>query len=296
MIQGMSGLMSITGLPDGAPGGMPMKVGVAGSDVLCGLYAAIGVLAALAHRDRTGSGQHIDLALLDVQVAALANQALNYLVSGQPPGRLGNAHPNIVPYEVFQAADDHFILAVGNDGQFRRFCEVAGRPDLSVDLRFATNPARVQNRAVLVPLLADVIAVRRRADWLTALEAAGVPCGPINTLDQVFDDAQVRARGLRLDLPYGDGGTAPSVACPIKLSVTPAVPEQGPPRTRGADGRRPRRDPRPRRRRTRPPARRGGNLNRTRVVSVGSATLRRSDSKLTGAGGGPRMDTRSAGP
>jgi glutaryl-CoA transferase len=230
MIQGMSGLMSITGLPDGAPGGMPMKVGVAISDVLCGLYAAIGVLAALAHRDRTGRGQHIDLALLDVQVAALANQALNYLVSGRPPGRLGNAHPNIVPYEVFQAADGHFILAVGNDGQFRRFCEVAGRPDLSVDLRFATNPARVENRAVLVPLLADVIAVRRRADWLTALEAAGVPCGPINTLDQVFDDSQLGARGLRLDLPYGDGGTAPSVACPIKLSVTPAVPEQGPPR------------------------------------------------------------------
>ena len=194
MIQGMSGLMSITGLPDGAPGGMPMKVGVAVFDVLCGLYAAIGVLAALAHRDRTGRGQHIDLALLDVQVAALANQALNYLVSGRPPGRLGNAHPNIVPYEVFQAADGHFILAVGNDGQFRRFCEVAGRPDLSVDLRFATNPARVENRAVLVPLLADVIAVRRRADWLTALEAAGVPCGPINTLDQVFDDSQLGGR------------------------------------------------------------------------------------------------------
>ena len=230
MIQGMSGLMSITGAADGVPGAGPIKVGVAVSDILCGLYATIAVLAALAHRDRSGRGQAIDLALLDVQVAALANQALNYLVAGRPPGRLGNAHPNIVPYEVFAAADGHFILAVGNDGQFVRFCEIAGIAELADDPRFATNPARVEFRETLIPILAGIIASRSREDWLRALDAAGVPCGPINDIAQVFADQQVQARHLRIDLPVSGGGTVPSVACPINFSATPVTYERAPPR------------------------------------------------------------------
>lgn len=230
LVQGMSGLMSITGEPDSVPGGGPVKVGVAISDVFTGLYAVIAILAALAHRDRTGEGQQIDLALLDVQLAVLANQALNYLVSGRAPGRLGNAHPNIVPYQAFAAEDGYLILAVGNDSQFKRFCDVAGRPGLATDPRFATNPARVANREELVRIVAEMMRTRSRDAWLAALHGAGVPCGPINTIEQVFDDPQVVSRGLRLDLPLGSGnGTAPSVANPIKYSATPLSYEAAPP-------------------------------------------------------------------
>jgi crotonobetainyl-CoA:carnitine CoA-transferase CaiB-like acyl-CoA transferase len=236
LIQGMSGLMSITGEPDSAPGGKPVKVGVAVTDVLAGLYAVIAIQGALAHRATTGEGQHIDIALLDVQAAALANQALNYLVSGRAPGRLGNAHPNIVPYEAFQTSDGHIILAVGNDGQFARFCEVAGRRELADDERFATNPSRVENRDVLIPILGDLMRARSSADWLAALERAGVPCGPINDIEQLFADPQVRARGLQIAIPgrdqaAEDGELAqPGVASPIHFSETPIQYELPPPR------------------------------------------------------------------
>jgi crotonobetainyl-CoA:carnitine CoA-transferase CaiB-like acyl-CoA transferase len=234
LIQGMSGLMSITGAPDGEAGGGPMKVGVAVSDVLAGLYATIGILAAVAHAARTGEGQHIDIALFDAQVAALANQALNHLVSGTVPQRLGNAHPNIVPYQTFAAGDGPLIVAVGNDGQFARFCGVIGRREWAADPRFATNPERVRHRDVLIPLIAAAMAVRPRAHWLAALAAAGVPCGPIHTIAEAFNTDQAIARGLRLDLPYGGGGSAPAVACPIRLSATEVAYERGPPRL-GAD-------------------------------------------------------------
>jgi crotonobetainyl-CoA:carnitine CoA-transferase CaiB-like acyl-CoA transferase len=225
LIQAMGGLMSVTGEPDGAP----MKVGVAVTDVLTGMYAATAVLAALAHRDRTGRGQRVDLALLDVQVAMLANQAESFLASGQPPGRLGNAHPSIVPYQAFATRDGHLVLAIGNDGQFARFCEVAGRPELARDPRFATNAARVQHRAELVEALAPLLAAREGRAWIDALEAAGVPCGPINDLAQVFDDPQVRHRGLRVEIPDPRCGTVPVVASPIRLSRTPVRHETPPP-------------------------------------------------------------------
>lgn len=219
MIQALGGLMSITGQPDETPGGEPMKVGVAITDLFTGLYGTVAILAALRARDRSGQGQHIDLALLDVQVATLANQAMNYLVGGQAPERLGNAHPNIVPYQAFAAADGHIILAVGNDDQFRRFCEVAEHPELAADPRYAKNAERVANRETLLPRIADLIAAQPRAFWLERLEAVGVPCGPINTLDEVFDDPQVQARGLRRDYPRADGSTVPGVASPIRYSA-----------------------------------------------------------------------------
>ncbi|HZY05870.1 MAG TPA: CaiB/BaiF CoA-transferase family protein [Anaeromyxobacteraceae bacterium] len=229
IVQGMGGLMSITGEPDGVPGGGPMKVGVAIADLLTGMYAATAVLAALAERDRTGRGAHVDLALLDVQVAMLANQAMSYLVAGEPPGRLGNAHPTIVPYQAFRTAGGHMILAVGNDGQFLRFCEVAGRPELARDERFATNAARVRHRAALVPLVESILLARPAAEWIEALEAAGVPCGPINDLAQVFADPQVRHRGMRVELPHPLAGTVPLVASPIRLSGAPAAQVAPPP-------------------------------------------------------------------
>jgi len=232
LIQGMSGLMSVTGEPDGVPGGGPVKVGVALSDILTGLYGVIGIMGALEHRNRTGQGQHVDLALLDVQVATMANQASNYLISGNAPGRLGNAHPNIVPYQAFKTADGHIILAVGNDSQFKKFCAVLGRRDLAEDERFATNKGRVMNRDVLVPFLAEVLEERKSADWLSSLEAVAVPCGPINTLDQVFDDPQVQARQLKVDLPHPTGGSVPQVANPIKFSGTP-LDYKAPPPTLG---------------------------------------------------------------
>jgi crotonobetainyl-CoA:carnitine CoA-transferase CaiB-like acyl-CoA transferase len=229
LIQAMGGLMSVTGEPDGAPGGGPMKVGVAITDLLTGMYAATAVLAALAHRDRSGRGQRIDLALLDVQVAALANQGAGFLASGRVPDRLGNAHPSIVPYQAFATADGHAVLAVGNDGQFERLCEVAGRPDLARDERFRTNAARVQHRGELVAALAPLLASRPTAAWVAALEAAGVPCGPINDLAQVFDDPQVRHRGMRVEAPHPIAGTVPMVGSPIRLSATPVSHEAPPP-------------------------------------------------------------------
>ncbi|WP_368055000.1 CaiB/BaiF CoA transferase family protein [Saccharospirillum sp.] len=214
MIQGMGGLMSVTGEPDGTP----MKVGVALTDILTGLYAANAVQAALHYRARTGLGQHIDLALLDVQVATMANQAMNYLATGNSPGRLGNAHPNIVPYQAFATADGYLILAVGNDGQFQRFCEVAGRPDLSADERFATNQARVAHREQLLPVIIERMKTQTRDWWLDKLEAVSVPCGPINSLEQVFADPQVQARELKRELNQPELGKVPSVANPIRFS------------------------------------------------------------------------------
>ena len=234
MIQGIGGLMSITGEPDQRAGGGPMKVGVAVADIFTGLYATIAILGALAHRDRTGEGQQIDLALLDTQVAVLANQAMNYLVTGAAPQRLGNAHPNIVPYQVFAASDGHFIVAVGNETQYARLCEVLGRPDLASDQRFATNAARVNNRDEIVAILQRVFETHTMREWLDALERVGVPCGPINTVADVFADPQVQARGLRLDLPHPTIGSVPSVANPIKYSATPLSYRSAPP-TLGAD-------------------------------------------------------------
>ncbi|AFK56556.1 CaiB/BaiF CoA transferase family protein [Tistrella mobilis] len=221
MIQAMGGLMSVTGEPDEVPGGGPVKVGVALVDVMTGLYATIGVLAALAHRERTGAGQYIDLALLDVSVATLANQAMNYLVSGKAPGRMGNAHPNIVPYQAFATQDGHLVLAIGNDEQFRRFAAEAGHPDWGTDPRFATNAQRVANRAALVPLVAGAVATRTTDDWIAALESKAVPCGPINTLDRVFADPQVQARGLARQIAHPALGSVPTVANPLNLSATP---------------------------------------------------------------------------
>lgn len=221
LIQGLGGLMSITGRPDGEEGGGPMKAGVALTDILTGLYAANAILAALAWRDRSGEGQYIDLALLDVQVACLANQAANYLATGRSPGRLGNAHPNIVPYQDFPTADGYMILAIGNDGQFARFCAETGRPELAGDLRFATNAERVKNRGTLIPLLKQLTVMRTTAVWIAALESLAVPCGPINTLADVFADPQVLARGLNVTIPHPLAGTVPLVANPMKLSATP---------------------------------------------------------------------------
>lgn len=229
MIQGLGGLMSLTGRPEGEEGAGPMKVGVALTDILTGLYATVGVLAALNQREQSGVGQHIDVALLDVQVACLANQAMNYLTTGVSPTRLGNAHPNIVPYQDFPSADGNFILAVGNDGQFRKFCEVAGVANLADDPRFVTNKARVAHRAELIPLLRQATVFKTTAQWIELLEKAGVPCGPINDLQQVFADPQVQARGLRLDLPNALGSSTPQVASPLRLSVTPVAYRSAPP-------------------------------------------------------------------
>lgn len=229
MIQGLGGLMSLTGRPEGEEGAGPMKVGVALTDILTGLYATVGVLAALNQREQSGLGQHIDVALLDVQVACLANQAMNYLATGAAPKRLGNAHPNIVPYQDFPSADGNFILAVGNDGQFRKFCEVAGIANLADDPRFVTNKARVAHRAELIPLLRQATVFKTTSQWIELLEKAGVPCGPINDLQQVFADPQVQARGLRLDLPNALGSSTPQVASPLRLSATPVAYRSAPP-------------------------------------------------------------------
>lgn len=220
MVQGLGGLMSLTGQPDGNEGAGPVKVGVALTDVLTGLYASIAILAALQYREREGVGQYIDTALLDVQVACLANQALNYLTTGRAPQRLGNAHPNIVPYQSFPTADGDFILTVGNDGQFRKFAQVAGKPEWADDPRFATNRARVEHRTELIPLIRQVTVFKTSAQWLSDLEAVGVPCGPINDLAQVFADPQVIARGLKVEMPHAVG-SVPQVASPLRLSASP---------------------------------------------------------------------------
>ncbi|MGI9274761.1 MAG: CaiB/BaiF CoA transferase family protein [Endozoicomonas sp.] len=225
MIQGMSGLMSITGEPDG----MPVKVGVALADVMTGLNACSAIQAALLARHRTGKGQHIDLSLMDCTVNALANQAMNYLATGESPQRLGNAHPNIVPYQAFATQDGHLILAVGNDGQFQRFCEVSGKPDLASDARFKTNKGRVENRNQLIPEVAAIMASQASSWWIEQLESASVPCGPINTLEEVFNDPHVQSRDMQVTLPHSEGGTVPSVASPLRFSETPVVYRHGPP-------------------------------------------------------------------
>ena len=229
LIQGMGGLMSITGERDDQPGGGPQKAGVAITDLMTGMYATVAVLAALTHRDRSGEGQHIDMALLDTQVAMLANVGSNYLNSGKAPKRWGNAHANIVPYQTFACLDGHIIVATGNDGQYRKFVEAGGHPELAHDERFATNPLRVQNRDALVPLLAEMVKEKRRDDWIALLEAAGVPCGPINELDEVFADEQVRAREMEIALPHPEAGEVKLVRSPMKLSATPATSAMAPP-------------------------------------------------------------------
>ncbi|MEE4081469.1 CaiB/BaiF CoA transferase family protein [Pseudomonas viridiflava] len=229
MIQGLGGLMSLTGRPDGDEGGGPVKVGVALTDILTGLYSTTAILAALAHRDQSSVGQYIDMALLDVQVACLANQAMNYLTTGVAPKRLGNAHPNIVPYQDFPTADGDFILTVGNDSQFRKFAEVAGQSQWATDPRFLTNKLRVANRGELIPLIRQATVFKTTAQWVDELEAAGVPCGPVNDLAQVFDDPQVLARGLAIELPHALGGRVAQVASPIRLSETPVEYRRAPP-------------------------------------------------------------------
>jgi crotonobetainyl-CoA:carnitine CoA-transferase CaiB-like acyl-CoA transferase len=229
LIQGMGGLMSITGRQDGEPGSGPQKVGVAVTDILTGLYASNAILAALAHREVSGVGQYIDLALLDVQIASLANQTMNYLATGTAPVRMGNAHPNIVPYQDFPTADGAMILTVGNDVQFTKLALVAGHAEWAVSPLFATNKARVANRAAFVEAFTAVSVTRTTRDWIAALEAAGVPCGPINTLTEVFADPQVVARGMEIRMDHATGTSVPLVANPIRMSATPPEYRRAPP-------------------------------------------------------------------
>ena len=229
IFQGMGGLMSITGERDGQPGAGPQKVGIAITDVLTGMYASVGILAALTHRERTGEGQYIDCALLDTIIAFNANQIVSYFCSGRIPIRYGNAHAQVVPYEVFPTSDGHIILAIGNDGQFQRFCEIAGAPGLAEEPRFKTNSQRIVHRAELIPLIAEIMRARSKQEWIEALEAATVPCGPINNMKEVFEDPQVKHRGLRIDMPHPQGGTAPVVASPMRLSQTPVEYRFAPP-------------------------------------------------------------------
>jgi len=229
IIQGMGGLMSITGERDDLPGGGPQKAGVAIADLMTGMYATIAVLAALTHRDRTGAGQYIDMALLDVQVAMLANVGSNYLASGTAPKRWGNAHANIVPYQTFATADGHIIVAAGNDAQYRKFVQAGECPELATDARFLSNPQRVELRDTLVPLLAEMVRKKTKAEWLALLESAGVPCGPINNLDEVFSDPQVEARGCAIELEHPAANRVKLVASPMRLSATPVQYDKAPP-------------------------------------------------------------------
>jgi crotonobetainyl-CoA:carnitine CoA-transferase CaiB-like acyl-CoA transferase len=228
LFQGMGGLMSITGERDDRGGG-PQKVGIAVSDVLGGMYASLAITAALAWRERSGEGQWIDLSLFDTIIAFTANQSLNYWCSGVVPRRHGNAHANLVPYQVFAAQDDDIVLAIGNDAQFAEFCRVARRPELSEDPRFRTNPDRIRNRETLVPVVESIVRERASGDWISALTAAGVPCGPINDLKQVFEDPQVLHRGLRVAIPHPSGVRCPSVASPMRFSATPIEYDAPPP-------------------------------------------------------------------
>jgi formyl-CoA transferase len=237
MIQAMSGLMSITGQADGAPGGGPMRMGVALIDVLTGIYACSAVLAAVEARHQTGQGQHIDMALLDVGMAVLANQAAGFLNTGRVPQRQGNTHPSLAPYQTFETEDGQMLLAVGNDGQFARFCEAAGCPEWAADARFASNTLRVKHREVLIPLLQTVTRTRSTAQWITLLEDKAVPCGPINDMAQAFADAQVQARGLVIKQPVAQIQQAQAaieiistVASPLRLQSTPPVLRRAPPR------------------------------------------------------------------
>ncbi|MDR7050778.1 formyl-CoA transferase [Duganella sp. 3397] len=229
LIQGMGGLMSVTGERDDLPGGGPQKAGVALTDLMTGMYATIAIMAALTHRDRSGEGQYIDMALLDVQVAMLANMGSNYLNSGKPPKRWGNAHPNIVPYQTFACSDGYIIVATGNDGQYQKFVEVGGRADLALHERYATNPLRVKHREELVPLLAEMVLRQSRAFWIDQLEAVGVPCGPINNLDDVYSNPQVLARGIVTEVPHPTAGTVKLVRNPMRLSASPADNAVAPP-------------------------------------------------------------------
>ena len=229
LIQGMGGLMSVTGRGDDQPGAGPMKVGVALTDIMTGLYASTAILAALQARHSTGEGQHIDLALLDVQVAGLANQGMNYLYSGQLPQRMGNAHPNTVPYQDFPTADGHMILAIGNDGQFAKFCAAAERAEWASDERFATNAARVTHRQALIPMIQAITRTRNTSAWVSLLENLGVPCGPIHTVDQVYQDPQVRARDMTFEMQHPTAGPIPLVASPIRMSETPVAYRHAPP-------------------------------------------------------------------
>ena len=229
ILQGMGGFMSITGEADHLPGGGPQKAGVAIVDLFTGMYASSAILAAVIHRDRSGEGQYIDMALLDAQVAMLANISSNYLCSGVSPHRWGNAHPNVVPYQTFQTSDSWIIVAVGNDGQFRHFVQVGGREHLADDPRFANNPARIENRTALIPLLAEMVKEKTKTQWISLLESAGVPCGPINNLQEVFENEQVIARGIELHVPHPRAGTMKLVASPMRLSKTPVEVRMPPP-------------------------------------------------------------------
>jgi crotonobetainyl-CoA:carnitine CoA-transferase CaiB-like acyl-CoA transferase len=229
MIQGMGGVMSITGERDDLPGGGPQRVGIPIADIMTGMYATVAICAALAHREKSGSGQHLDLALLDTQVGVLANQGMNYLATGVAPGRIGNAHPNIVPYQPFKTRDGDVILACGNDNLFSKFCEVAGCQHLARDPRFSTNSKRVENREAITALLAEVFARRTTKEWCDALEAGGVPNGPINDLKQVFAEPQVAARGMRIELEHPLAGRVPLIASPMKFSGTPLEHKAAPP-------------------------------------------------------------------
>lgn len=221
MIQGLGGLMSLTGEPDHVPGGGPKKVGVPVADLMTGMYASVAILAALMRRDRTGEGEYIDMALLDCQIAMLSNQAQNYLISREVPKRYGNAHPNVVPYQSFRTSDGHVILAIGNDGQFGKFCEVAGISHVSSDERFATNAARVRNRKALVEILAPVLATRSTQQWCSMLGPLGVPCGPINTVEQAFEEAQVKHRGMQIEIDHPSANRVPLVGTPIHFRNNP---------------------------------------------------------------------------
>lgn len=229
MIQAMGGLMSVTGERDEEAGGGPQKVGVPIVDIMTGMYATIGILAALAHRKETGEGEYIDVAMLDVQVAFLANQAMNFLVSGKAPVRNGNKHPNIQPQDVFKCRDGYMVLAVGNDGQFRKFCEVIQRPELADDERFVSNAQRVRNLPELHAVICEALLTNDLAVWLAKLDAVAVPCGPINTIPMVFDDAQVKHRQMLRDLPHPVSGTVPQVVSPIRLRNAPLSFDRAPP-------------------------------------------------------------------
>ena len=229
MIQAMGGMMSVTGERDGKPGGGPQKVGIPMVDLMTGMYAAVAVLAALARREVSGAGEYIDIGMLDVQVAMLSNQAMNFFTSGKTPRRTGNAHPNIQPQDVFACRDGDVVLAVGNDGQFARLCEVLGQPALAQDERFAKNAARVRNLEILRPLVAGLLKEHDRSHWVAALDAAGVPAGPINAIPEVFEDPQVKHRGMRVDIAHPLAGTVPQVASPMRFAAAPLAHDRAPP-------------------------------------------------------------------
>jgi formyl-CoA transferase len=229
MVQGMGGFMSVTGERDDRPGGGPQRAGVPIVDIMTGMYSTIAVCAAIASREKTGQGQFIDMALLDTQIGILANQGMNFLATGEAPGRLGNTHPNIVPYQSFKTKDGDIILACGNDNLFNKFCDVAGAPHLPKDARFATNGTRVSNRAAMDEVLIPIFKTRTTAQWVSDLEKGGVPCGPINNLKDVFDDPHVQARGMRIELPHATAGKVPLIRSPMRFSGTPVEHTAGPP-------------------------------------------------------------------